>query len=186
MDIGYTIFDTEIGTLFAAFSRRGISALQFFCDEGTHTEQLRRRFKCGVVYDASLTRTVFRFLRNYLMGNHPICSWDVDLYGLSPFDKRILSVVRNIPYGSVASYSDVASAAGVPKAARAVGNVMRRNPIVIIIPCHRVIRADGSLGGFGGGIGLKERLLHIEGVSLSDGCIDLQKFRWRFQPAYGH
>jgi len=107
------------------------------------------------------------------------------LSGLSPFDKEILSITVTIPYGSVASYGDVARAAGVPRAFRAVGGAMRRNPLIILVPCHRVIRGDGGLGGYGGGLNVKERLLEIEGVSVYEGRVDLRKFRHRFRQSVG-
>ena len=71
-------------------------------------------------------------------------------------------MVRTIPYGETRSYGWVASHLGLPKAARAVGQALGRNPLPIIIPCHRVISSDGGLGGFGGGLGLKESLLRLE------------------------
>jgi len=184
--VSWTVFDTEIGTLFAAFTRRGICALQFFRNEESHTEELRRRFEGNIIYDASVTRSILKFVRNYLLGNRPMRTWELDLNGLSPFDVKVLSVAASIPYGSVASYGDVARAAGVPRASRAVGGAMRRNPLIILVPCHRVVRSDGSLGGYGGGLHIKERLLEMEGVSISDGRIDLRRFRHRFPSVCGH
>ena len=78
------------------------------------------------------------------------------------FQLRVWEALRKIPYGAVASYSDVAKMIGSPRAARAVGNANNKNPIAIIIPCHRVIHADGSLGGYGGVEGVKEFLLDHE------------------------
>jgi len=96
----------------------------------------------------------------------------------SRFESRVLTVVRNIPPGRVATYGDVAKLAGKPRAARAVGNIMRgcRRPDV---PCHRVIAAGGRVGGYGGRELLKRSLLAAEGVSVSGGRIrDLQRVRW--------
>src|SRR5262245_22195880 len=96
----------------------------------------------------------------------------------SPFTRRVLSVVRRIPAGRVATYGDVAAAAGKPRAARAVGNIMRecggRD-----VPCHRVVAAAGRLGGYGGNLGLKRALLRAEGVLVSGVKIrDFRQKRW--------
>jgi len=101
-----------------------------------------------------------------------ILALPVDLEGLTAFTRRVLTCLRQIPPGQVISYGALAARAGSPKAARAVGAVMARNPVPIILPCHRVIAADGSLGGFSGGrredaLDLKSRLLRYEGWTLS-------------------
>lgn len=86
--------------------------------------------------------------------------------GLTEFQRRVYRAVLSIPRGSTLSYREVAEMAGYPRAARAVGNAMRRNPFPVIIPCHRVIRSDGSLGEYSGPTGMKERLLRQEGVRI--------------------
>lgn len=80
----------------------------------------------------------------------------------SPFQERVARVVSRIPYGKTMTYGEVARRAGSPGAARAVGQVMRHNPICLFIPCHRVVASGGRLGGFTGGISLKRRLLALE------------------------
>jgi methylated-DNA-[protein]-cysteine S-methyltransferase len=90
----------------------------------------------------------------------------VDLTGVPPFLVRCLLAARRIRYGQVRSYGWLAAAAGNPRAARAAGQAMARNPLPIIVPCHRVVAADGSLGGFGGGLEMKRALLELEGVLL--------------------
>ncbi len=84
--------------------------------------------------------------------------------GLTEFQWRVYRVVLSIPRGSTLSYGEVAELAGSPRAARAVGNAMRRNPFPLIVPCHRVVRSDGSPGGYAGPRGMKERLLKMEGT----------------------
>ncbi|MGQ9703360.1 MAG: methylated-DNA--[protein]-cysteine S-methyltransferase [Actinomycetota bacterium] len=86
--------------------------------------------------------------------------------GLTEFQRRVYRAVLSIPHGSTLSYQKVAEMAGYPRAARAVGNAMRRNPFPVIIPCHRVIRSYGSLGEYSGPTGMKERLLRQEGVRI--------------------
>lgn len=92
----------------------------------------------------------------------------VDLEGLTSFSRRVLELLREVPPGEVVTYGELAARAGSPRAARAVGSVMARNPIPVIFPCHRVIASDGTLGGFSGGtreeaLAFKESLLRYEG-----------------------
>ncbi len=86
----------------------------------------------------------------------------LDLDGCTAFQRRVLQAVRAIPRGQVMSYRDVAASVGNPHAARAVGGVMASNPVCVIIPCHRVVASDGSMGGFGGGLEMKRRMLALE------------------------
>lgn len=90
----------------------------------------------------------------------------LDWTGVPSFERRVYEVVRRIPPGSTMSYRDVARAAGRQKAHRAVGNAMARNPFPVLVPCHRVVRSDGGIGGFGGGVPLKRSMLAIEGQEL--------------------
>ena len=86
--------------------------------------------------------------------------------GLGEFEERVLLETMKVPYGAVTTYGALATASGSPGAARAIGNAMRRNPLPIIVPCHRVLHSDGGIGGYSGGIDLKHRLLGLEGVIL--------------------
>lgn len=88
----------------------------------------------------------------------------VDLSAMTPFTRRVLEETRKVPYGKVAHYGSIAARLGVPAGARAVGQALGRNPIPLVIPCHRIVAADGSLGGFSMGLDIKARLLSIEGV----------------------
>ena len=101
-------------------------------------------------------------LRAYLDGKLRIFTTPYDLRGLSPFTRAVLRAAAKIPYGEVRSYRWIAERLGMPEAARAVGNALGRNPIPIIIPCHRVVRADGSVGGYALGPAWKKRLLKLE------------------------
>jgi methylated-DNA-[protein]-cysteine S-methyltransferase len=92
----------------------------------------------------------------------------LDLPGETDFQAAVRAAVRAIPRGEVRSYGDIAKAAGRPGAARAVGQVMAHNPVAPFVPCHRVVAANGSLGGFGGGLPMKRRLLLDEGYRCAD------------------
>ena len=83
---------------------------------------------------------------------------------LGPFARKVLGRTARIPYGEVSTYAQVAAAAGSPRASRAAGNALARNPIPIVIPCHRVLRSGGGLGGYAGGLERKTRLLALEGA----------------------
>jgi len=101
-------------------------------------------------------------IKHYLNGK-PVSFPDrVDLSWFSSFQRGVWKVTQSIPYGETRTYAWVAGEMGVPKAARATGQALAKNPLPIIIPCHRVICSDGNLGGFGGGVLWKRRLLEIE------------------------
>jgi len=85
---------------------------------------------------------------------------------VNPFARKVLTETASIPYGEVRSYREVAESIGRPLAFRATGSALARNPLPILIPCHRVVKSDGMLGGFGGGIDLKKKLLNLEGIGV--------------------
>ena len=103
-----------------------------------------------------------RELSAYFAGRLTRFTVRCDIDDLPPFTRAVLELTAKIPYGQVRSYQWLARRLGKPKAARAVGNALARNPIPIIIPCHRVVRHDGVIGGFALGAGWKKRLLHLE------------------------
>ena len=105
-------------------------------------------------------------LDRYADGTLTSFSVPLDMYQGTEFQRRVWQALRQIPYGEVRSYADIAAAVGNPLAARAVGSANKRNRIPILIPCHRVIHKDGSIGGFNSGVHIKERLLALERVRL--------------------
>jgi len=108
-------------------------------------------------------------LTDYFAGRRVRWRDRLDLSTGTPFERQVWRALRRIPYGTVRSYAWVARAIGRPNAARAVGQAVGRNPLGILIPCHRVVRGDGSIGGFGGGIGIKRFLLRLDGVTAAGG-----------------
>lgn len=108
-----------------------------------------------------------RLLR-YLGGERVTFDDNIDLSALTDFQRAVLEAARWIPYGEVRSYGWLACRVGNPQAARAVGQALARNPVPIVVPCHRVIGGDGGLTGFSGGLELKRRLLEIEGFATVD------------------
>ncbi len=139
--------------------------------------------------DRGLADRARRELAEYLAGKRVFFSVPVDLSGLPEFQRRVLEEARRIPYGEARSYSWIARRIGRPRAVRAVGTALGRNPVPFIVPCHRVLRSDGSLGGYAFGQGLKEQLLKMErstpvleactstGVVCRVGCSAAQRMR---------
>ena len=115
---------------------------------------------CGEAPNA-LTARVFRQLDEYFSGTRRTFDFPCRLHG-TPFQQRVWAALRDIPYGETRSYKQLAEAIGQPNACRAVGMANHANPILIVIPCHRVICADGSQGGYAGGAEMKKALLRLE------------------------
>ena len=113
-----------------------------------------------------LTELVFRQLDEYFAGTRRSFDFPCRAQG-TPFQRKVWAALRDIPYGETRTYGDIARAIGQPKAARAVGMANNRNPIYIATPCHRVIGADGSLVGYGGGLAMKAALLELEKAHAS-------------------
>jgi len=155
---------TPLGRLYIATNDRGLCAIKFGRLESDHkplfksTIQLERR--------NNLSRQVCRQLEEYLSGRRRIFDLPLDLSSLTPFQRQVLAVTSRIPWGEVWSYQSVAHEMDRPKSSRPVGQALGRNPIPIVIPCHRVIASDGTLGGYCGttGLGIKRWLLRLEGV----------------------
>jgi methylated-DNA-[protein]-cysteine S-methyltransferase len=108
-------------------------------------------------------RDLAHSLETYFNGTRTDFTDALDLSGASPFERRVWETARLIPYGETRSYGWLASKLGQPGAARAVGQALGRNPLPIIVPCHRVVAGDGGLGGYSGGIEVKKWLLKLEG-----------------------
>ena len=162
-------FATPFGPMHVAASPRGLVRLTWKAegDDG-FVEHLEDRFPDAVVVrDGSALSAAEAQLREYFAGERTSFELPVDLSRLSDFDRRVLQAAREIGFGEVLAYGEVARRIGRPRAARAVGGALGRNPVAIVVPCHRVVRSDGSLGGYGGGVRWKERLLSLEGAELA-------------------
>jgi methylated-DNA-[protein]-cysteine S-methyltransferase len=157
-------FATPFGTMNVAATDAGLARVSWQVPREEFLRELAERFPGRpVVRDAAALAEVERQLTEYFAGARSEFELPVDLSFLSEFERRVLGAARRIRFGEVTHYSDLARRIGRPRASRAVGNALGRNPVAIVVPCHRVIRRDGSLGGYGGGIEYKERLLTIEG-----------------------
>jgi O-6-methylguanine DNA methyltransferase len=110
-----------------------------------------------------------RQLERYFTGRGKSFRLPVDFCLVAtPFQRRVLEATARIPFGGVTSYSEIARLIGQPEARRAVGGALGRNPVAIVIPCHRVIAADGTIGGYTGGVDIKRKLMRIEGIPLEE------------------
>jgi methylated-DNA-[protein]-cysteine S-methyltransferase len=121
-------------------------------------------FGVDVTYEMKPLPIVQLQLKNYLAGTSTSFSLEVDLRRLTQFQRQVLRQTMKIPYGRTSSYGEIATRVGRASAHRAVGNAMGANPIPIVIPCHRVVASDGTLGGYSGGLSYKKKLLALEGV----------------------
>jgi methylated-DNA-[protein]-cysteine S-methyltransferase len=167
-DVSYAPVDSPFGTLLAATTRKGLVRLAFpEEDVEAVLGGLARRVSPRIVEASAALERVRRELDEYFAGARRTFDLPQDWTLIGRFGRRVLSVTYEIPYGRVLSYGEVAADAGSPRGSRAAGNALGSNPIPIVIPCHRVLRAGGVLGGYGGGPERKRWLLELEGALQS-------------------
>ena len=151
----YCYTNTPIGSLLLAGDERGLAIVGF------SSGKMRREPEPGWIEDAAPFEEVTRQLDEYFAGDRR--SFDIELNPSgTEFQRQVLDALQAIPYGETVTYRDIAKRVGRPDAVRAVGAANGRNPIPIIIPCHRVIGSNGKLTGFGGGLDTKAALLRLE------------------------
>jgi methylated-DNA-[protein]-cysteine S-methyltransferase len=167
LDAGYDVVDSPVGPLLVAATDDGIVRISYDADIDAELERLARIAGPRVLRAPRRVDDARRQLDEYFEGRRDVFELAVDLRGTAPFAERVLHELALVPYGQTTTYGALAAQAGAPQAARAVGTVMNRNPIPIVLPCHRVIGASGSLVGYGGGLERKERLLRLEGALLA-------------------
>ena len=158
----YAIFETRAGWVGALGSEKGLRRLTL-----PQNSPEEARLELGEELTLALSSPQFfedltSRLKQYFVGEEVAFPDRLDLSWATPFQIRAWEVARRIPYGETRSYRWVANEMGKPQGARAVGQAMGRNPVPIIIPCHRVVASGGGLGGFGGGLEMKKRLLALE------------------------
>ena len=147
--------------VFVASTEKGVCMVDFLTSEKSFLKELRKLFPGEIVKDDRKNKAVLSQLKRYLKGRLLRFGCPLDFRG-TRFEKKVWSELRKIPYGQTRSYKEIARAIGHPKAFRAVGNANGKNPLSLIIPCHRVIESNGGLGGFGHGIKVKKQLLDFE------------------------
>ncbi len=161
----FTSLPTPLGEAYVAYGERGVVFLDLARGDAAFTRALRARVGLGAQRDPHPPQDLVAELRGFLKD----LAWypgPVDLSRVGLFQRRVLEQLRRIPRGEVRTYRDIAREIGHPGATRAVGTACARNPVPLLIPCHRVIRSDGGLGGYSlkGGVALKRQLLEAEGA----------------------
>lgn len=156
-------YDTEIGRVGIAENGNAITEITLL--KTLVGPGIIRPLNPKMEEETQLLKTAAEQLKEYLAGNRQTFDLPLDPRG-TEFQKAVWNALLDIPFGEIRSYKHVAEAIGNPKACRAVGMANNKNPILIVIPCHRVIGSDGSLVGYGGGIDLKEKLLKLEGFEV--------------------
>lgn len=162
VDVSFDVADTQIGPLLLAVTDRGLCRISFDPEPDRETETLARTFGVRVLRAPRELDPVRRELDEYFEGRRRDFDLPLDLRGREGFSRDILERLAKVPYGEVTTYKSLAVEAGNPRAARAVGTIMNRNPIPIVLPCHRVVGSNGSLVGYGGGLERKRLLLDLE------------------------
>lgn len=162
--IRWTEFETPFGATFVAATARGLLRVDWSVeDAGEAAEELTTEFPLwGVRREPGELEDVMDELLAYFAGDRRSFDLSVDLTGLTPFQQSVLEATADIPFGETATYGQIAERLDKPNASRAVGSALGRNPVPIVVPCHRVVRSDGTLGGYTAGTGYKEQLLELE------------------------
>lgn len=159
-------FNTPFGTAMVIADDTALYFLEFSESLGfqRRLERFEKKVKANIISgNTPITESIKKELKQYFEGKLKEFKTPLALFG-TPFQKQVWDTLRKIPWGSTLSYAALAEAVGNPKACRAVANANARNHIAIVIPCHRVIQANGLLGGYGGGQDKKQKLLHLEGA----------------------
>jgi methylated-DNA-[protein]-cysteine S-methyltransferase len=168
-DVFYAVVDTPVGRVVAARTAKGLARLAYEDFNGgldRVLEQLSDRLSPRILEGPARLDDVRRELDEYFAGARTAFDLPLDLsYVRGPFGRRILQACATIPFGEVSTYRAMAAKAGSAAAVRAAGNALGANPIPIVVPCHRVLRTGGGLGGYTGGLERKQALLRIEGIA---------------------
>ena len=169
----YSRFDSPFGHVFVASTPKGICLVSFSkITEAKFLSLLRKRFQKDIIRNDKVLANVRKGLLDYFNGCPVRFKVPLDLSIGTQFQRKVWRKVREIPYGELRSYKWVARSIGRAHASRAVGNAVGRNPVAPIVPCHRVVCSDGTLGGYSSGVAIKKRLLNLEGI-IANGSSSL-------------
>src|ERR671931_868786 len=166
LDVAYASVDSPLGPLVVAATPKGLVRVSYseFRGEDDVLEDLARRVSPRVLEAPTRLDPVRRELDEYFEGRRLGFDLPLDWSLSAGFSQRVLRATAKVPYGQVSTYREVAAKAGNERAVRAAGNALGSNPIPIVVPCHRIVRTGGALGGYGGGVERKEYLLRLEGA----------------------
>lgn len=157
--------DGPFGPVYVARTERGLCRVSFKRTEEDFMRELERKELLPERAPSKCSKEI-RQLESYFKGERKDFRVPINLRLVTPFQRRVLEATSDIPFGEVASYSDIANQIGQPAARRAVGGALGKNPVAIVIPCHRVVAAGGGIGGYTGGLDIKRELMRIEGITL--------------------
>jgi methylated-DNA-[protein]-cysteine S-methyltransferase len=164
VDVAYATIGSPLGEWLVAATPRGLVRVAFTDTFDDVLEELADRVSPRVLEMPSRLDEIRREFDEYFEGARQYFDFPLDWSLVKGFNLKVLRATAKIPYGGVSTYSDMARKAGSPRAARAAGNALHNNPIPLVVPCHRVLHRDGGLGGYGGGLEMKEYLLKLEGA----------------------
>lgn len=166
LDVTYRTIDTPVGSLLLAATDRGLVRVAYASqDHDAVLQTLAEKVSPRILEGSSRLDRVAREIEEYFDGGRRVFDVPLDLRLASGFRRDVLDHLPAIGYGHTESYAEVAAAAGSPRAVRAVGTACATNPLPVVVPCHRVVRSDGSLGGYAGGTEAKHTLLTLEGAA---------------------
>jgi methylated-DNA-[protein]-cysteine S-methyltransferase len=166
----YGFMETPVGLILIAVSDEGLCEVSYL-DHTDRYDSLRQIEQRGFIVreHQQAVSPVVDELTGYFAGDRTSFGLSVDLKGVTDFTRSVLRATSYIPYGRVTTYGEIATMINKPGASRAVGNALGRNPVPVVIPCHRVVLSNGAMGWYTGGPRIKEALLDIEGVHLCSG-----------------
>ena len=162
LDVAYDLTDSPVGELLVAVTERGVCRISF--EANATIDDLAGTFGARVLRVPERLEPVRRQLDDYFEGRLKSFELATDLTPLPAFQRSVLEELARVRYGDVTTYGTLAGRLGRPRAARAVGGALNRNPVAIVLPCHRVVGANGSLVGYAGGLERKRALLELEGA----------------------
>jgi methylated-DNA-[protein]-cysteine S-methyltransferase len=166
LDVAYRVVDTPVGPLLLASTTVGLVKVAFVAEgEDAVLDELARQIGPRILDAPARLDNAVRQLDEYFGGTRTAFDLPLDFRLATGFRREVISRLADIEYGRTASYADVAASAGSPRAVRAVGTACAKNPLPVVLPCHRVVRTDGGLGQYAGGVEAKQILLRLEAAA---------------------
>lgn len=166
LDVAYRALDSPVGSLLLAGTERGLVRIAFAIEDHDHVlATLAARISPRILHAPARLDQAARELEEYFGGRRTLFDLPLDLRLSTGFRRDVLAHLIEVAYGTTTSYASLALAAGNPKAVRAVGSACATNPLPVVVPCHRVLRSDGGVGGYLGGTDAKRTLLSLEAAA---------------------